>query len=945
MIPTEGMVERDGELRAIAEACAAARAGTGRALVIEGPAGIGKTELLNAARKEARRQGLGLLWAAAGEQERDHPFGVVKQLLERRVLEVSDRVRAGLLRGAAQLAAPIFSDAYPAVVSPEAGHAALHGLYWLVVNLATTPHLLAVDDAHWADVPSAMWIEYLIRRLEGLPLLVMLTVRSGEQRTAPDVLARLEGDALVREIRPPPLSEAATGAVIETSLRSRPSPAFIAACHDATGGNPYLVRALAGKLREQAIDPTDANASRVGEVSPESVERDLVLRLSRLGHDAAALARAIAILGPHAELLRTANLAELDVRSASRAADHLAAAGILRLTRPLDFIHPLVRSAVIHTIMATDASAVHRRAAELLAADGFRPDEYAAHLLATDSSGDPWIVEQLRAAAMIARTRGAPAGAVSYLRRALAEPPPPETRPDVLLELGTAEAQAAMPAALDDLAQAHASLTDRHARAAAALVLSQVLFAADRLTDALTVVQGAIDETGGSDPEIEAILISHAINAARNGLRDDVIAQVMPRLEVLAATGGYAADAFLAHRSAQATIKNESSAVAAEAAERALASGSLLDTLRQGDVNHLLATRILILSEKHEAAERHLHDALNVAQQSGSPVIAGLALVFLSEIATRRGDPSSDADARLALEMPTAQGRLLQAPAAAFIVTAMTERGELREAEELLQRQGLDGDLPWTYSSSFLLFARGCLQLARGQPARALDDLTELGRRDDRMGGSNPAVWPWRSNAAGALLQLGDRARALRLVEEEVELAQRFAVPSAVGIALHRRALIQGGRRGHRGLEEASAILEESPARLAFARSLTDLGAALRRTGRTSEARDKLRRAMDLAHRCGAYVLERRAHAELVAAGARPRRSEILGPAALTPSERRVALMASAGTSNRDIAEALFVTLRTVEIHLTHAYGKLGIDSRRSLAAVLDAPPNPSGLH
>jgi DNA-binding CsgD family transcriptional regulator len=931
-IPTQTVVERDGELTAIAEACAAARAGSGRAVLIEGPAGIGKTELLKAGRSEAQRNDLGLLSAVAGEQERGHPYGVVRQLLERHLVELPDTKRSELFRGAAELAAPIFSEA-PAVTSPELGYAVLHGLYWLVANVVSRPYLLVVDDVHWADVPSATWLEYLARRLEGMPLLVLLAVRSGEHRTAPDVLDRLANDGVVRRLQPRPLSEAASGEVIGTALGDRPAPAFVAACHVATGGNPYLLQALAGTLKEQAVEPTDANASRVGEVSPETVERNVLLRLSRLGPDATSIARAIAMLGPLADLHLSARLANMSVPAASSAVDDLIGAGILRLERPLDFDHPLVRSAVVHTIAPADASDLHRRAARLLAAEGFTPDAYADHLAATHHSGDPWTVDRLRAAAAIAQTRGASAGAVTYLQRALAEPPATEDRAGVLLELGTAEALSAMPDALDDLSKAHAALQGRP-RAAAALVLSQVLFTADRLTDALVVMRGALEETGGSDPEFEATLLSHAINAARNGLRADVIERLMPRLERLAAAGGFAADAFEAHRSAQATIKCESEAVAALAAERALASGRLLETLRQGDVNYLLACRILILSERHQEAERHLREALHLAQRSGSPVIAGLALVFLSEIATRRGDPTPDADARLAIELPTEQGRLLKAPAAAYIVSALTERGELQEAAELLRRESLDGDLPMAYSSTFLLLPRGRLKLALGEPAAAIDDLMELGRRDDRMGGSNPAIFPWRSSLAQALLQLGERERAASLVEEEVELAKRFGIASAVGVALHGLALVRDGR-GVAGLEEATSVLEGSPARLAFARALTDLGAALRRVGRSSEARDKLRLAMDLAHRSGAWVLERRAHAELVAAGARPRRPEIVGPLALTPSERRVALMASEGTSNRDIAEALFVTRRTVEIHLTHAYDKLGVESRQGLAEAL----------
>jgi DNA-binding CsgD family transcriptional regulator len=199
----------------------------------------------------------------------------------------------------------------------------------------------------------------------------------------------------------------------------------------------------------------------------------------------------------------------------------------------------------------------------------------------------------------------------------------------------------------------------------------------------------------------------------------------------------------------------------------------------------------------------------------------------------------------------------------------------------------------------------------------------------------NSTTTPWRSDAALAHLALGARAEARALAAEEVALAQAYNAPRTLGIALRAAGLAEGGRRGIELLRQAVGVLEGSGARLEHARAMTDLRAALRRAGQRAESRETLRPALDLAHRCGALALTERARTELVAAGGRPRRLVLSGLDSLTPSERRVAQLAAVGLSNRDIAQNLFITTRTVEGHLTHAYHKLAITSREQLPAAL----------
>jgi DNA-binding CsgD family transcriptional regulator len=202
----------------------------------------------------------------------------------------------------------------------------------------------------------------------------------------------------------------------------------------------------------------------------------------------------------------------------------------------------------------------------------------------------------------------------------------------------------------------------------------------------------------------------------------------------------------------------------------------------------------------------------------------------------------------------------------------------------------------------------------------------------------NPGAFGWRSSAALALAALGDDAKAHALASEEVERARRWGTPRAIGVALRAAGLVEGEEAGLGLLREAVATLERSEARLEHARALTDLGAALRRRGRRSEARDPLSRGLEIARECGADALVHRAHTELWATGARPRTPVRTGLEALTPSERRVAELAAGGLSNPRIAQSLFVTVKTVEGHLRRTYAKLGIASRTELPAALAQP-------
>jgi DNA-binding CsgD family transcriptional regulator len=216
-----------------------------------------------------------------------------------------------------------------------------------------------------------------------------------------------------------------------------------------------------------------------------------------------------------------------------------------------------------------------------------------------------------------------------------------------------------------------------------------------------------------------------------------------------------------------------------------------------------------------------------------------------------------------------------------------------------------------------------------------LDTFLECGESCERSLITNPSVLAWRSGAALAAARLGELDQARELAETELGWATDFGTPRAIGVSRRTLALVLGGDESIDMLREARAAFESCTARLEHARTLVELGAALRRAGSRRDARGPLKEALDMAHGCGAVAIAQRARDELAAAGARPRRVELTGVDSLTPSERRISAMASEGLSNPQIAQALFLTRRTVEMHLTNAYRKLDIGSRRELPAVL----------
>ncbi|HWF23990.1 MAG TPA: AAA family ATPase [Solirubrobacteraceae bacterium] len=923
----EGLLEREAELERVARLLDAANRRTGAVVVVEGPPGIGKSELLAAVRRLAEERGFAVLAARGSEFEAEMAFGVARQLFEPMLRGSSTAQRRQLTRGAARMGARALGVE---IGEPPADRfAAIHGLYWLCANRAEQgPLVVVVDDAQWVDDPSLAWLGYLGRRTPDLALLLVLGLRSGDPGTERVELVRLLADDAVHRIAPRALSAAAVAAVVRAQLDDQADDEFCAACCELTRGNPLFVRELLVAARAEGLRARGASVPALNVIAPPAVGPSVLARLGRMGPEVVALARAVAVLGTGAEVVVAAELAELGPAAAELTADRLAAAQIFAPTRPLEFFHPLIAAAVVQDLAPGARRLAHRRAAALADRTGSL-SRVAAHLLACGPAGDGWVVEQLSAAAGEALDRGAPEVAAAYLRRALAEPADEEQRAQLLLALGTAEWRARQPQAITHLEQAFESAgEDPAAWFDASWLLALAYIVSDRAERAVAVFERMRAGVADGDPRL-ALTLEASIALVGMG-NERTAATALARAEDLRRRFGAVEDPprhlliMLASYAARANDARE----AQELTERALAARPYPPPRELS----IALIYLLTMVERYDAVQCLSDDLIAAARRQGAMQELLVLFSLRSWASAERGDlADAEAEARWALDHARGVGNM---QAVSAMLRVLVERDALDEAEHVLE-QHPDPSASRIGEVARFLGIRGRVRAAQGRLTEALADLLECGERNQRLGFAMLGGGPWRVEAALVQAALGNTTEARRLAREQLELARAFGLARTLGASLRAAGLVEGGTRGLELLAEAVQTLEHSPSPLELARALTDHGGALRRAGQRGGARAQLERGLDLAHHLGARRIANQARAELIAAGAKPRRDAITGRDALTAGELRVARLAAEGLTNREVAQALFITTMTAKGHLSRVYRKLGITRRGQLAPAL----------
>ena len=755
-----GLLERDAELAAIARAVEHAAAGRGGLLVLEGPAGAGKSSLLAAAREHAEAEGFTVLRARAGQLERDFAYGVVRQLLEPVV------GRAGL--------------------QPEGDQfAVLNGLYWQVADLAErAPLLVAIDDLHWCDAPSLRFVAFLARRVEGLPVLLAVAARRGEPGADEAILADLRADPLATVLEPAPLSVDGVAALLD---EADAAPEFRAALHRSSAGNPLLVRELLHAVAAQRIAPNAAGAERLPDLGPEPIARFVAQRLRGLGAPAEALARALAVLGEDADLDLAAAVAALDVREAAGAADALGRMDVLEPGGGLRFAHPVVREAVYGGMTQPRPRGRPRR--------GRRPAQRprrvgAAHRVASAARARN---RRRRCPGHAARGgravrgRGAPDAAVADLRRALAEPMDGDERAGPAAR--ARRRRAARQRARGDRPPARGPRPRRrrcHRAGQRALHRRPGWRGGGAARAGHRVVArppGPPPAGGRADLPVLVRQRPRARGApapARPARRDR---GRHPGRRVPARAPGLGRGARRPGRRAGVGLRPP-----------CVASGFSHET----HFPYYTAVSALIGLDELDQA---LGGCATATRWRGAALGLDLRLLVrelfaLGRAPAPRNLAEAEVDARAGVEaveasaMPGERTRSRSGTWPTCSSSAATD-GALRLLEVPISR-------PASYQAMIRFHIRSRARLARGDGRGGLDDSLGVGARAERFGLENPAEVGWRSVAAKCLLALGEPERAHALATEELAYARRWGAPRVIGQALRLQGQATRGRGGHR---------------------------------------------------------------------------------------------------------------------------------------------------
>jgi len=939
------LLEREDALRTLRAALVDAASGQGRLVVLEGPAGEGKSTLIAAVAELAAADGMRVLRARGSELERESPFGAVRALFEPVLAQANARERGRLLAGAAEAAEwALGLSAEPTSQRAGAGIAALHAINWLTVNVAArAPLLIAVDDAHWADASSLRAFEYLSRRIDDAPVALLVALRPEEPGTPAELLDELRAAPGAVRVSVRPLGADAVARVVRSRIPAA-TDAVCAACHVATAGNPLYLEEL---LRAIATDGVTPDPQDVHEVAVRSLGERVEHRIAQVAPEALALARAMAVLGDGTRLALAAALARVPQDEAGRIAHQLRRIEVLAQEDPYGFVHPLVRRSV-YPISVAERDGLHHGAATLLSDAGAPPDAVAAHLAIVSPQASTVIATSLVEEADRALSQAAPDEAVRWLERALEEDAPMPARPEIVERLGMAEMALHDPAAIAHLKEAFDLTAEPGRRMRIGITLAEMLMFAGSWAEGWELIESITRYASqAGDPVLETeIAAVRAVVTSYDPAHLDDFDRQLGRYLTLTDGEGWAAHALAAAVASFLARRGDDVDGARRLAERAFEDGRLVGERGAGGWASAQAIAALVCIDLYERALVAAEEVRVAARVAGSTAALAVAHGYRGWTYARQGDlEAAEVEARVAIDVAMDTGMPMVAVSAYyFLADAILERPSLDEVATTVEATELDPVFATTATGAWLLELRGRLRVARGDRARGVDDLRASGIIAEGIR-SGPTVSAWRSHLALALPS-SQRIEARELVAEELARARASGLPRPEGVALRAAGLLEEGERGIELLTESVAVLESSQARLELARSTVELGVALGRADRRAEGRGRLAAGLELAHRCGAIRLTARAREELRGVGGRARPFAATGRDALTASELRIARLAADGASNPEIAQELYVTLKTVETHLYNTYAKLGLSgrgSRKRLAVAVARPEQATG--
>nr|WP_306970909.1 AAA family ATPase [Streptomyces afghaniensis] len=955
------LLERRKELRALDTALAALhdtvdgvpQAPHGGLLAFTGPAGMGKTALLNEARVRAVAQGFTVLSGRGGEKERELAFHVVRQLVQPALATMDEaQIRTFLGSGWYDIVAAALG-----LVATPSGHVpeptgVRDGLDWVMTRLAVkkSPLVLLLDDLHWADVESLSWLASFAPRAVDLSLLIVVAYRPDELPLEAGALNAPSADLGHRPFTLAPLTATAVARIVRDEVGEKAEDEFCEECWAVTEGSPFEAVELAITLGERNLKGTSEDLSAMRDLAAAVKGPGLIERLQGLGTSTVRFAYAAAVLGQAISPELAATVAAIGSTAAAEATEKLRAARILAdgdgPGGSLEFVHPLIATTIYRSIGTSLREGMHNSAAEAVRSAGLGPAAAARHLLEVPCEGNTEAVACLRDAARQYLHSGAPEAARRLLTRALQEPPLPEERAELLHELASATFLIKPTATVTHLREALAEPgLGLELRASMVYRLTQALAHTDRMAEAATVAAEEAQRT--THPRIRLRMQADAFcwSAFRTDEQDSARrSRALARLaDRLTGRGGLEERYILGVRAWDAMVCGEPRQKVLAYAEEALRGGLSWTHENRGFEVPVSVALVFMYCDQPRRAEELFAKGITECESKGwRGSHLALAQTLAGYIRYRRGS-LAEAENLVREGLRIADRVEGAVPAQWFaigiLIQTLLARGRPVAARRLADKYRYGAVIPNAviYPDPRTVYAELLLAERRTDDAAPL--LSRVGEWLEGRDWRNPAWCPWQLGLSRALARSAPD-RAVRHAQDAVKRARDFGAASAIGQALHAQAEVTGGEAALDLHAQAVDQLEQSPAAYELARAQVGHGAALARNGRLHDAADRLYQGLEGAVHCGAEGLAARARRELSTAGLRPLPLRYAQTDTLTTQERKASEMTAQGHPAAVVAKELHLTEQGVRQLLSSVYRKIGTDPA-GLAEALETFPGP----
>ncbi|MDT0574328.1 AAA family ATPase [Streptomyces sp. DSM 3412] len=917
------LVERDEELHTLSGLLGDATAGRGRAVLISGAIAAGKTALLEALAHQAVDSGALHLAATGSKAERALQLGVVDQLFHSGSLPPEIAERASRLVTVEALPPGESELETRTLRQPEAHR--IHQICALLQELSQAqPIVLTVDDTHYMDGASWQVLLYLQRRIRRARILLVLTTRQEhghghspwhfEFTRYPHQRLRLRM-----------LSERGVAELADRHLPPAETDQCATSLHRLSGGNPMLVKAL---LEDSAARLCTGSGRRLPATETAAFGQAVVECVHRCEAPLRSVAHALAVLGESASEDRLSRLYGLTPTAVSQALAALNAAGIVGQ----GFRHPASAAAILASLDADTRSSLHLRAAELLKEDGAAAWQIAAHLVEAQSVGVGWAMDTLLEAARQTLPTDRQELAMQCLALALKGCPDDESRTAVHKALNHIEWRMNPAVSSRHLPPLHQAVRDGRLKGKEAVSVVQHLLWAGGSQAQSAFEEVSAQLTSPADaPALAQLQLTHlwmyGLRHPRSGSAGTD--REVPPLHELRTAGGSLWSRAAAVLSA--SMRSEAERVVDE-------SERLLRSCQVGDETlEVIAASVasLTMAGRLDRAAGWCDALIQETQRSHARTWEALFTTLRADISLRQGDVSaaaSRAEHALALVPPEGWGVVVGLPLS-VLLAAHAAMGDLAAGAETAQINVPPEMYDTVFGPRYLL-ARGQFGLAADRVLAAVSDLQQCGDMLRERNLDHPCLVPWRTELARANLLLGweQTARQLLLDQEELPGGKN---PRARGGALRVLASASPLKQRPALLRRAVDALQSSGDRLELAHALADLSQAHHTLGEFRRARIMARRATQEAKASGAEEFLRPAQSGSADGEPAETGSGSSAAPALSDAERRVATLAALGHTNREIGRQLYITVSTVEQHLTRVYRKLNVSGRSDLPAGL----------